>query len=101
MADVLGSKRPLTQICPNHCNTISVFHDSKTDSKTDVPKFERSNVTDLVEPCCNSTQNLNIHLKLVLASSVNRLGNLLDIRQLFKAFGNNYFSQISHILRPI
>ena len=34
-----------------------------------------------------------------LASSVTRLGDLLDFGQLFKAFGNNKFVQISHILR--
>ena len=28
-----------------------------------------------------------------------RLGDLLDFGQLFKAFGNNQFAQISHILR--
>ena len=33
------------------------------------------------------------------ATSVTRLGNLLDFGQIFKAFGNNYFAQISHILR--
>ena len=32
-------------------------------------------------------------------TSVTRLGDLLDFGQLFKAFGNNYFAQISHILR--
>ena len=31
--------------------------------------------------------------------SVTRLGDLLDFGQLFKAFSNNYFAQISHILR--
>ena len=31
--------------------------------------------------------------------SVTRLGDLLDFGQLFKAFGNNQFTQISHILR--
>ena len=30
---------------------------------------------------------------------VTRSGNLLDFWQLFKAFGNNYFAQISHNLR--
>ena len=35
------------------------------------------------------------------ASSVNRLGNLLDFDQLFKIFGNNEFAQTSHILRQI
>ena len=29
--------------------------------------------------------------------SVTRLGDLLDFGQLFKAFGNSYFAQISHI----
>ena len=33
------------------------------------------------------------------SSSVTKFGNLLDFVQLFKAFGNNYFAQISHILR--
>ena len=32
-------------------------------------------------------------------SSVTRLGDLLDFGQLYKAFGNNKFAQISHILR--
>ena len=31
--------------------------------------------------------------------SVTRLGNLLDFGQLFKAFGNNQFAQISYIFR--
>ena len=34
-----------------------------------------------------------------VADSVTRLGDLLDFGQLFKAFGNNYFVQIAHILR--
>ena len=34
-----------------------------------------------------------------MVTSVTRLGNLLDFGQPFKAFGNNYFAQISHILR--
>ena len=34
-----------------------------------------------------------------LAFSVTRLGDLLDFGQLFKAFGKNYFTQISHILK--
>ena len=33
------------------------------------------------------------------AGSVTRLGDLLDFAPLFKAFGNNYLGQISHILR--
>ena len=33
------------------------------------------------------------------ASSVTRYGDLFDFGQLFKAFGNNYFVLISHILR--
>ena len=32
-------------------------------------------------------------------TSVTRLGNLLEFGQLFKAFGNSKFAQISHILR--
>ena len=34
-----------------------------------------------------------------VSSSVTRSGDLLDFGQLFKAFGNNQFAQISHILR--
>ena len=34
-----------------------------------------------------------------LIFSVTRLGDLLDFGQVFKAFGNNYFAQISHIIR--
>ena len=34
-----------------------------------------------------------------MVTSVTRLDNLLDFGQLFKAVGNNYFAQISHILR--
>ena len=34
-----------------------------------------------------------------LINSVTRLGDLLDFGQVFKAFGNNQFAQISHILR--
>ena len=33
------------------------------------------------------------------ASSVTRSGDLLDFGKLFKAFGNDKFAQISHILR--
>ena len=36
-------------------------------------------------------------VKIVI--SVTRLGNLLDFGQSYKAFGNNYFAQISYILR--
>ena len=31
--------------------------------------------------------------------SVTRLGDLLDFGQLFKAFGNNWFTEVSHDLR--
>ena len=34
-----------------------------------------------------------------LSISVTRLGDFSDFGQLFKAFGNNQFAQISHILR--
>ena len=37
--------------------------------------------------------------QLLIPSSVTRLGDLLDFGQLFKAFGKNWFVQISHILR--
>ena len=33
------------------------------------------------------------------ATSVTRLGDLLDFGPIFKAFGNNLFAQISYILR--
>ena len=36
---------------------------------------------------------------ICLASSVTRLGDFLDFGQLFKAFGSNWFAQISYILR--
>ena len=35
----------------------------------------------------------------MVATSVIRLGDVLDFGQLLKAFGNNRFAQISHILR--
>ena len=38
-------------------------------------------------------------LLLLFPISVTRLGDLLDFGQVFKAFGNNIFAQISHILR--
>ena len=45
--------------------------------------------------------NLNVRSdnNMLLLSSMTRLGDLLHFGQLFKAFGNNYFDQISHILR--
>ena len=36
--------------------------------------------------------------KMDTETSVTRLGDLLHLGQLFKAFGNNYFAQIAHIL---
>ena len=36
-----------------------------------------------------------------VATSVTRLGDLLDFGQLLKAFGSNYFAQISHILGQV
>ena len=36
--------------------------------------------------------------KLTVTTSVTRLGNLLGFGKLCKAFGNNQFAQISHIL---
>ena len=41
----------------------------------------------------------NKALRLDIANNVTRLVNLLDFGQLFKAFGHNYFAQISYILR--
>ena len=45
-------------------------------------------------------QNFYVMLSLMpfVLSCVTRLGNLLDFGQLFKAFCNNYFAQMSHIL---
>ena len=40
-----------------------------------------------------------VHVQFESAYSVTRSGDLLDFGQLFKAFGNNQFAQISHILR--
>ena len=37
--------------------------------------------------------------KYIIVTSVTRLGDLLHFGQLFKAFGNNEFAQISHILK--
>ena len=36
---------------------------------------------------------------LAATFSVTRLGDLLDFGQLYKAFGNNKFAQIFHILK--
>ena len=36
---------------------------------------------------------------LNIVCSMTRLGNFLHFGQLFKSFGNNYFAQISHILK--
>ena len=38
-------------------------------------------------------------LVALIDTTVTILGNLMNFGQLFKAFGNNYFAQISHILR--
>ena len=42
---------------------------------------------------------LPVDFLILIPSSVTRLGDLLDFWQVFKAFGNNQFAQISHILR--
>ena len=41
----------------------------------------------------------NYTVSTCIASSVTRLGNFVHFGQLFKAFGNNLFVQISYILR--
>ena len=41
----------------------------------------------------------NVVIRTWIGSSVTRLGDFLGFGQLFKAFGNNLFVQISHILR--
>ena len=38
-------------------------------------------------------------VRVTWAVSVTRLGDLLHFGQLFKACGNNYFTQIAHIIR--
>ena len=38
-------------------------------------------------------------LVALIDTTVTILGNLLNFGQLFKALGNNYFAQISHILK--
>ena len=43
---------------------------------------------------CIPAKNVKLNL-----FSVTRLGDLLDFGQLFKAFGNNLYLQLSHILR--
>ena len=42
---------------------------------------------------------LNKALRLDVSSSVTRLGDFLHFGKLIKAGGNNYFTQIAHILR--
>ena len=42
-----------------------------------------------------------IKVAFEVATSVTRLGDLLDFGQLLKAFGSNYFAQISHILGQV
>ena len=46
----------------------------------------------------NHGRHRRIHRALVVPTSVTRLGDFLDFGKLFKAFGNNLFAQISHIL---
>ena len=47
---------------------------------------------------CPCRPRENVHYVYVEHSgSVTRLGDLLDFGQLFKADGNNYFAQITHI----
>ena len=42
----------------------------------------------------------NVHvMEKLFTLRVNRLGDLLDLGQLFTAFGTNYFAQISYILK--
>ena len=46
----------------------------------------------------SSEWKVNKMTNLLLTISVTRLGNLLQFGQLFKACGNNYFAQTTHIL---
>ena len=59
--------------------------------------------TQMTEPTTIPTipfsQKIKIFVSHMRRSSVTRLGDLLDFGQLFKAFGNNQFAQISHIRR--
>ena len=51
--------------------------------------------------CSNSDNNNQLFDNCweKVASSMTRFGDLLDFGQLFKAFDNNKFTQIFHILR--
>ena len=53
--------------------------------------FELNLVSD-----CNRVPRV---FEITIIYSVTRFGNLFDFEQLFKEFGSNYFTQISHILR--
>ena len=53
-----------------------------------------------IDVCCNASDlPRKVFYYLLIAHSVTRLGDFLHFGQFFKAFGNNDFAQISHILR--
>ena len=68
-----------------------LFQSCSLDCPTKRMNLEALKGTELAQMVCFVVGKL---------TSVTRLGNLLDLRQLFKAFGNNYFVQFTHILRP-
>ena len=43
--------------------------------------------------------HLHLLKSSMVACSVTRLGDLLHFRQLFEAYGNNYFAKLGHIFR--
>ena len=69
----------------------SKFEDNQADRQRGAPNISRNGKTALI------SSNLRSH-KEDIADSVTRFGDLLDFGQLFKAFGNNLFVQIIHIL---
>ena len=68
--------------------------------RTKIYYFNASKTALKLKPVFVHNYNL-IYRPKYDAASVTRLGDLLDFGQLFKAFGNNQFAQISHILRQL
>ena len=65
--------------------------------------FDRIRRSEWERKGCGCMKDVKIQFPWICSPCVNtsatRLGDLLDFAQLFKTFGNNYFAQISHILR--
>ena len=73
----------------------------KAESADQHPDF---NLVSTVSTCCLKWQRslhftAQVKRKMLLTFSMTRLGDFLDFGQHFKAYGNNQFAQISHILR--